>query len=159
MERLRGGGWQKRNRNNFYWVMFLMCTIWEYFNACYNSKIFVNSSIFFSFLILVQMYHNIYLKYLKQYVLISCVLLIFLNQNASVLFVNNIYIRNIRTVCHRKLYIKTWYSLKSLWILLILSVWFFEPKLFQYLHTSNEKISQGAKCFKAPHLYTTEFNP
>ena len=47
-------------------------------------------------------------------------------QNVLILFVNNTYIGNIRTVWHRKLYMKTWYSSKSLWIFsifLVLTFW------------------------------------
>ena len=97
VELWRGIGWEKSNRINFYWVLILMYTIWKDFNACYNSKIFGNSSSFFSFLILVQ-----YL--FKQYIIASCVLLISLNQHILILFVNNIDIGNISLP--KKWYIK-----------------------------------------------------
>ena len=38
------------------------------------------------------------------------ILLILPDQNVSVIFVNNIYIGNVRIVWHTKLYMKTWYS-------------------------------------------------
>ena len=51
-------------------------------------------------------------------------LLISLDQNASILLVNDIYIyiENIKTFWHRKLYMKALYSSKSLWILTIFFV-------------------------------------
>ena len=49
-----------------------------------------------------------------QNVLIPRILLIPPDQNVSILFVNNIYIENIRKAWHSKLYIKTWYS-SSFW--------------------------------------------
>ena len=55
------------------------------------------------------------------------------DQHVSILFVSNIHIENIRTVWHRKLCMKTWYSLRSLWILSIFLVYFFWPKMFQHL--------------------------
>ena len=45
--------------------------------------------------------------------------------NVSIIFVNNTFIWNTRTFWHRKLYMKTCYNSKSLWILTILLVWFF----------------------------------
>ena len=57
-----------------------------------------------------------------QNVQIPRILLISLDQNVSIVFVNNIYIGNIRAFWHRKLYIKTYYSSKSLWILIIFLV-------------------------------------
>ena len=85
-------------------------------------------------------------KYLKQDVIISCVLLISLNQNVSILFLNNIYIGNIRTVCHRKLYIKK-YSSKSLWILSVFLVWFLGLKCF---NAPKSKYVSGGKMFQYP---------
>ena len=88
VELWRAIGWEKSNRINFYWAMILLYTIWKDFNACYNSKIFENSSSFFLFWFM----YNIYLK---QYVLVSCVLLISQNQRILILFVNNTDIGNI----------------------------------------------------------------
>lgn len=139
--------WEKINRTDFYWLMLLMYTNWEHwnlFNTWYSFKIFVNNSIFFSFLILVQIYQNRYLKIFQQYLLISHVLWIFLNQNFSILLVNNVYIENIRTVCHRKLYIKSWYSSKSLWVFSISLVWFGCAKCFS---TPKSKYVQVSKIF------------
>ena len=105
--------WKVRIKNptcyyfDFYYLMF-----W-----CNSSKIYIR-------------------KYLKQFstenykwkpvlvqnVLIPCILLIYLDQNVSNRFVINMYIENIRTFRHRKLYTKTWYRSKSLWILIIFLV-------------------------------------
>ena len=41
-------------------------------------------------------------------------------------------LKNIRTVWHRKLYMKTWYSSKSVWISSVFLVWLFGAKIFQY---------------------------
>ena len=120
--------------------MLLMCTIWEYlvtWNLCEQ---------FFVFLILVQMYLKQYLKtfqkYLKQHVLMSCVLLISLDQNVS---------NYIRTCWYRKLYMKTCCNSKSLWVLTIFLVWLFELKMFRYPQTiiicpSGQNVSTPPNC-------------
>ena len=96
--------WEKRNRMDFYWKMLLIYTIWEYWILChtwYSSKTFAKSSNFFVFwfwYICTKIYTW---KYLEKYVLISRVVLKSLNQNVSIRFVNNIYIENIRAVCHK----------------------------------------------------------
>ena len=66
-------------------------------------------------------------KFWVQTVLVPCILVTSRDQSVSIVFVNNTYIGNIRKVCHRKLYMKTWYSSKSLWILTcsIFFAWFF----------------------------------
>ena len=65
-----------------------------------------------------------------QTVLLPCILVTSRDQSVSIVFVNNTYIGNIRKFCHRKLYTKTWYSSKSLWILtfFIFLPDFFSPK-------------------------------
>ena len=70
-----------------------------------------------------------------------------------VLWIMYRYIGNIRTFWNKKLYMKTCYSSKSLWILTISLVWFFWAQNVSILPSLN--ISQGAKCFNTPKLYTT----
>ena len=41
--------WEKRNRTDFYWVMLLMYTIWEYWNLCQQFKNFCEQFHFFFF--------------------------------------------------------------------------------------------------------------
>ena len=38
VERLRARGWEKRIRTDFYWIMLLMYTIWEFWNLCVYHK-------------------------------------------------------------------------------------------------------------------------
>ena len=64
---------------------------------------------------------------MAQNVLIPSILLISLDQNVSIRFVD---IGNIRTFWHKKLDMKTCYSPKSLWTLAISLVWFFELNVF-----------------------------
>ena len=73
-----------------------------------------------------------------------------LEQNIWIIFVNNIYIGNIRTVCYNKSYVKTFYSSKSLWILNFCSAWFLRIP-------PNPKIHQGGGCANTPTKYTTYF--
>ena len=80
--------------------------------------------------------------YIVQNVLIPFILLISLDQNVSILLVNNIYIENIRVFWHRKLYIKNWYSSKSLWIQIFFLFWFFVPK---YCTTPKSENIPGSK--------------
>ena len=55
------------------------------------------------------------------------------DQKVLTIFVRNMYDGNIGTFWHRKLYMKIWYSSKSLWIMLIFLVWVFGHWLSQYL--------------------------
>ena len=77
---------RKKNRTNFYWVMLLMHTIWDYWNFCgtwYKSNICGNSSNFFLFWFWYKCIKISNWKYLKQYVMIPHVLLKSLNQNEN----------------------------------------------------------------------------
>ena len=67
-----------------------------------------------------------------------------LEQNIWIIFGNNIYIGNIRTVCYNKSYIKTFYSSKSLWILNFCSAWFLRIP-------PNPKIHQGGNVLIPPN--------
>ena len=79
-----------------------------------------------------------------QNVLLPGILLISVDQNVSILFVNDIYTGNIRTFWHRKLYMKPCYCSKSLWILTIFLVWFLSQNL---LISPSSKISLGAVVY------------
>ena len=70
----------------------------------------------------------------------------FPGQNKSTLLVSNMHNGNIETFWHRKLYIKTWYSLKSLWILLSFLVWFLKAKNSRY-HQVLLIVSHFFYCF------------
>ena len=59
-----------------------------------------------------------------------------LHQNASILFVSNIYNRNMGIFWDRKLSMKSWHNLESLWVMPIFLVWLFGPKLFWYHNSS-----------------------
>ena len=67
-------------------------------------------------------------KFWTQKVLIPHILVTSPSQNVSILFVNNIYIGNISTFWHRKLYLKTCYSSKCLSIIAIFLYYFLIPK-------------------------------
>ena len=67
-------------------------------------------------------------KFWTEKVLIPHILVTSPNQNVSILFVNNIYIGNISTFWHRKLYLKTCYSSKYLSIIAIFLYYFLIPK-------------------------------
>ena len=68
VELLGARGWEK-NRTEFYWVMLLIYTIWEYWNPCdawYGSKIIANSSNFSLFWFWYKCTKIYTWKYLKQ---------------------------------------------------------------------------------------------
>ena len=90
---------------------------------------------------------------LVQNVLIPRILLISLDQNVSIHFVNKICIENKRTFWHKKLYMKNCYSSKSLWIFAIFLSDFLSSKCF---NSTNFQSILRVKCFNAPKLYTTE---
>ena len=60
-----------------------------------------------------------------------------------------IYIESIRAFLHRKLYTKTCYSSKSLWIFLELFL------RWKCLNTPKPKNTPGEKCPDTPNLHTT----
>ena len=80
-------------------------------------------------------------EFWAQNVLITRILLIVLDQNMPGFFMNNIYIQNIRTVWRRKLYMRTLYSSKPLWLLSI----FLSDFLAQ-----NASVSPSPKCANTP---------
>ena len=87
----RWGNW---NRIDFYCVMLLMYTIWQY--VVIFTLAVVQKSLWIVWFFFVSWFCykciKIYTwKCLKQYVPIPCVLLISLNQNVSILSVNNIF--------------------------------------------------------------------
>ena len=67
-------------------------------------------------------------------------------------FVNMINNVNIKTVWHRKLYMKNWYSSKSFWIVTFFFVLFLNSKCF---NTTRSKYVPGGKMFQYSKLYTT----
>ena len=74
-----------------------------------------------------------------QNVILPYALLISLDENVSKNFLCIIYIGNIKTFWHGKLYMKTCYSSKSLWVLLVL---YLSPKCS---NTPRPKYMQGGQ--------------
>lgn len=95
-----------------------------YENWC-NSKIFVHSADFSCMIFLAQ---NVPIPTDK-------ILSKPLDHNVLILFVSNTYNGNILAFWARKLCMKTWYSSKIFMNLSIFLVWFFSPKLSQYLQS------------------------
>ena len=90
-------------------------------DAFWNTKVWYCSNIFMNFSYPVFWLQNVSILP-DQDVSISA------DQNVSIHFVDNLYNVRIRVVWHRILYMKTWYSSKSFWILTIFLVCFWGPK-------------------------------
>ena len=86
----------------FLWIIYVLGMLEQFGTERYTWRLDIVQNLF---------------EFWAQNLLIARIPLLPPDQNVSILFVNNIYIGNIRTVWHRKIYMKIWYSSKSLRIL------------------------------------------